>query len=64
MTKTNEIKEEQRSQIFAEGREAAEMGRSPLVCPYIQDISDFRFVAWLDGFRSVSDEGCSNPDPR
>jgi hypothetical protein len=61
MTENIDLDDERRLKIFAEGREAAELGRSPLVCPYIQDISDFRFLAWLDGYRSLDDTSCSDP---
>lgn len=61
MTKENDLKEEQRLKFFAEGKEAAELGRSPLVCPYIQDLADFRFLAWLDGYRSLDNTSYSEP---
>lgn len=57
MTQANDLNEEQRLKIFEEGMQAAAAGQSPLVCPYIQDTEEFRFLAWLDGFRSVNQTG-------
>jgi hypothetical protein len=43
------------AEIFAEGRRAAIAKASPFSCPYINDKQDDRFIAWTDGYRSVSD---------
>jgi ribosome modulation factor len=38
--------------IREDGRKAAAEGMSPAACPYVDDMTNGRLDAWVEGFRS------------
>ncbi|WP_450088451.1 ribosome modulation factor [Rhizobium terrae] len=44
------LSDEQRKKIFKEGRQAAMLGRSRRVCPYLSDETPERTYIWMAGF--------------
>ncbi len=51
-SKTRTLSEDRRSEIVAEGLQAAIDGLTPFACPYFADAFPERFRAWCEGFWS------------